>query len=308
MLLGICVRLGVLTSAATLLAFGARWWWPLELLSHFRVQYLWLLAPTSVGLLAAKRYPPALLVGCCLLWNLALVGSDYSCPSTTEKHSARLRLMSANVHTGNRDYERFRRTVRSEDPDVLLVMEIDDGWLAELSELRDDYPHGDAAPRGDNFGIGLFSKVPVESLQVTYLGGAGVPSIQTALKVGDETINLVGTHPLPPIGRNSNIRNEQLSAAADLAAGMKGPVILAGDLNVTPWSPYFRDLLRRSGLRDSRCGFGVQASWPSGWGVAGIPIDHVLVSDDILVKERHIGPAFGSDHRAVIADLVVDYP
>ena len=213
--------------------------------------------------------------------------------------------MSANVRTSNRNYERFLKAVRAADPDVLLVMEIDEGWLQALEAIRDDYPHGTSAPRPDNFGIGLLSKLPVDEQEIKYVGSAGVPSIQARLKVGDGTVGVVGTHPLPPIGKNSTLRNEQLSATADLVAGMDGPVIVAGDLNATPWSPFFRRLLDRSGMRDSRRGFGVQATWPSSLGPAGIPIDHVLVSDEVYVKDRQVGPTFGSDHRPVIVDVII---
>ena len=115
----------------------------------------------------------------------------------------------------------------------------------------------------------------------------------------------MGTHPLPPIGRNAAIRNEQLSAVADWVAGMHGPVVVAGDLNTTPWSPYFREFLKRSGMRDSRRGFGVQATWPDNLGSAGIPIDHALVSDGVYVQDRRVGLPFGSDHRPIIVDLII---
>jgi endonuclease/exonuclease/phosphatase (EEP) superfamily protein YafD len=299
------VRISLLASSATLFAFAASWWWPFELLSHFRVQYIWLLTPLTVGLLFCKRYFVASITGCCLIWNLALVAPDYVGSPAAVDGSAQLRLMSANVRTSNRNYERFLEAVRAADPDVLLVMEIDDGWLQALEAVRNHYPHVTSAPRPDNFGIGLLSKLPVEAQEIEYVGSAGVPSVQARLKVGDGTVRVVGTHPLPPIGKNSTLRNEQLSATADWVTAMDGPVILAGDLNITPWSPFFRRLLDRSGMRDSRRGFGVQATWPSSLGPAGIPLDHVLVSDGVYVKDRRVGPAFGSDHRPVIVDLII---
>lgn len=299
------VRISLLVSSATLFAFAAGWWWPFELLSHFPVHYIWLLAPLTIALLFCKRYVVAVITGCCLIWNLVLVVPDYWGSPAPVSDTGQLRLMSANVLTSNRDYERFLAAVRAADPDVLLVMEIDDRWLQELEVLRDDYPHGTSAPRSDNFGIGLLSKMPVEAQEVIYVGGAGVPSIQARLKVGEGKVDLVGTHPLPPTGKNATLRNQQLAAIAERVAGLDGPVIVAGDLNVTPWSPFFRRLLSRSGLRDSRPGFGVQATWPSRFGAAGIPIDHVLIADGIYVKDRQVGPAFGSDHRPVIVDLVI---
>jgi endonuclease/exonuclease/phosphatase (EEP) superfamily protein YafD len=299
------VWLSLLTSSATLFAFAARWWWPFELLSHFRLHYLLMLAPLTVGLLIAKRYTVAFLTVCCLVWNLTLVVPDFVGPPDHVGRSFPLRLMSSNVLTRNRNYEQFLQTVRAENPDVLLVMEIDDSWVRALEKLRGEYPYGESAPRADNFGIGLFSKVPVEEIKLIYIGSAGAPSIQVVLTVGDAKVNVLGTHPMPPIARRSALRNEQLVAVADLVAAMKGPTILAGDLNTTPWSPFFGDLLDRTGLRDSRCGFGNQATWPSRFGAAGIPIDHVLVSDDISVRNRHVGSILGSDHRSVITDLLI---
>ncbi|HIF33546.1 MAG TPA: hypothetical protein EYQ75_18240 [Planctomycetaceae bacterium] len=299
------VCLSLLTSSATLFALAARWWWPFELLAHFRAQYVLLLAPLAIGLLVAKRYPVAVLTGGCLIWNLTLVVPAFLDSPVDVGRSVELRLMSSNVLTSNRDYERFLQTVREENPDVLLVMEVDHRWSQALEELRAEYPFGSSVPRSDNFGIALFSKSPVEEFRVQYIGSAGAPSLQAVLTVGDTTVNVFGTHPLPPIGHKTELRNEQLLAVADLVGVLTGPTILAGDLNTTPWSPFFRDVLHRSGLRDSRLGFGVQATWPSYLGIAGIPIDHVLVSDEISVIGRHVGSAFGSDHRSVITDLLI---
>ncbi len=296
----------LLVSSATLVALAAEWWWPFDLLTHFRVHYIWILTPLAIALLIARRYLVALIAGGCLLWNLALVVPDYFGPTPSAEGSVDIRLMTVNVCTSNRDYERFLAMIRAADPDVILLMEIDDDWLTALDQLRDDYPHSEIAPRADNFGIALLSKLPMETHRVRYVGSAGLPSIESRLLVGDTVFNFFGTHPLPPVNAdNYSLRNEQLAATADLVARMEGPKIVAGDFNVTPWSPFFGRMLTRSGLRDSRRGFGVQATWPSHWGIGGIPIDHVLVSDDVAVKDRRVGPAFGSDHRAVIVDLIV---
>jgi endonuclease/exonuclease/phosphatase (EEP) superfamily protein YafD len=78
-----------------------------------------------------------------------------------------------------------------------------------------------------------------------------------------------------------------------------------GDLNATPWSRPFRRFVGRSGLCDSRAGFGVQASFPAASALLRIPIDHVLVSCVIGVRNRRIGRDVGSDHLPVIVDLVL---
>ncbi|MEE8238524.1 MAG: endonuclease/exonuclease/phosphatase family protein, partial [Nitrososphaerales archaeon] len=83
------------------------------------------------------------------------------------------------------------------------------------------------------------------------------------------------------------------------------PILLLGDLNITPWSPIFKDFLRSTGLRDSREGFGLQPSWPTWFPPAWIPIDHVLVSSNVTVYDRKIERDIGSDHYPVIVDFSV---
>ncbi|MCO1498264.1 hypothetical protein, partial [Limosilactobacillus reuteri] len=55
----------------------------------------------------------------------------------------------------------------------------------------------------------------------------------------------------PPRPSRAAQRNTQLRRLADriAAADPALPRIVAGDLNITPYSPYFGDLLRDAGLR-----------------------------------------------------------
>jgi endonuclease/exonuclease/phosphatase (EEP) superfamily protein YafD len=81
--------------------------------------------------------------------------------------------------------------------------------------------------------------------------------------------------------------------------------VLLGDLNCTPWSPAFDRLLAAARLRDSGRGRGLHPTWFSAVPFVGLPIDHVLVGPGVGVRGRHVGPDIGSDHRPVIADLVL---
>ena len=69
-----------------------------------------------------------------------------------------------------------------------------------------------------------------------------------------------------------------------------GTVVMAGDLNVTPWSPHFQSALERGGLVDSRLGFGLQPTWPSFLPGMRIPIDHVLSTPDVTIHRVERGP------------------
>jgi endonuclease/exonuclease/phosphatase (EEP) superfamily protein YafD len=216
------------------------------------------------------------------------------------------KFISANLLRENHDYERFVQFVREEKPDVLFVMEMNEAWTQALESLHEEYPHRRLRPREDAFGLGLFSRAPLEETQVV-LSAAGLPSIVATMELsGGQTVLFIGTHPLPPMGEeNATDRNEQLINIAQFVAKQKQPVVLLGDLNITPWSPHFRDLLRDSGLRDTQRGQGLQPSWPWLPWPCRIPIDHALVSKEVKVVERKLGPNIGSDHLPVVLEFVI---
>jgi endonuclease/exonuclease/phosphatase (EEP) superfamily protein YafD len=120
---------------------------------------------------------------------------------------------------------------------------------------------------------------------------------------------LIVSHPLPPgSAEYSRLRNDQLRALAAKVRESNVPTIVLGDLNATPWSPYFRELLRASGLRNTSQGRGLYGSWPAGLPIGRIPLDHCLVSPSLHVMDKQLGPQVGSDHLPVVIDLQIPAP
>lgn len=136
------------------------------------------------------------------------------------------------------------------------------------------------------------------------LGEIQVASIHAVLERPSGPLHLLATHPLPPGGADyAAWRNEQLANVAHFIGAVEGEAVVIGDLNTTPWSPYFKQLCRDADLRDSAKGFGLQVSWPTFCWPLGIPIDHCLVSPAIGVVDRRTGPNIGSDHSPLIVEL-----
>ena len=106
-----------------------------------------------------------------------------------------------------------------------------------------------------------------------------------------------------PRGRNAALRNAELAALAQLAQAQRGPLLVGGDLNVTPWSGHFRRVLDDSGLEDCARGRGWLPTWPAFFPPLGIRIDHCLASAHWRVLDVRTGPSLGSDHYAVVNDL-----
>jgi endonuclease/exonuclease/phosphatase (EEP) superfamily protein YafD len=304
--LAIVASLGL--AVVTALAWAARYHWALELLSHFPVQIaLATLAPLLL-LLAAGERKLAILPLVVLIANAWRPAACYLPVQTAPRGGKTLRVVAANVLSKNRRHEDFIRFIRTSKPDFFFVLEMNRDWLDALRELENDYPHSVVAPREDNFGIGLFSRVEIKQCEIHITPGPDVPSIIAILDLGDGELTVVGTHPLPPDRRRSHLRNLQLEDLGRMAAELPLPKVLVGDLNVTPWSPYFADLLRQTQMRDARRGFGIQPSWPNFIWPLRIPIDHTLVSHDIHVVDRWLGPNIGSDHLAVVMDFQVTAP
>jgi endonuclease/exonuclease/phosphatase (EEP) superfamily protein YafD len=157
----------------------------------------------------------------------------------------------------------------------------------------------------------LFSRrpLPVETV-VRPAAGADRPYVVAKVAAPGVTPLVVGVHPASPSedAEDSQERNHQLDHIGTTVKGVAGPVIVAGDFNVTPWSPHFRDLLATTGLRDAGAGQGWIPTWPIRLGPAGIPIDHILIRGQVAVAGLRRGPDIGSDHYPLVADLRVGGP
>jgi endonuclease/exonuclease/phosphatase (EEP) superfamily protein YafD len=213
------------------------------------------------------------------------------------------RIVSFNVLHKNLEHEQVLTFLHAQPADLVLLMEVSDGWANVVEGLYDLYPHRHVALRDDHRGIALLSRIPWREVQIVELGHAAVPAVVARFEIDQQPVVLVGAHPFTPDTRQSAMqRNEQLEEIAKLIRAEKNAAIVVGDLNTTSFSPCFRDLLAVTGLRDSRQGRGIQASWgPVPF--LEIAIDHCLVSPEIAILQRRVGPHLGSDHRPVIVDL-----
>ncbi len=305
---GLLIAAGVLTVLATLAGFAARFWWIFELSSHFRVQYALFLSLGALALLVWRRYCWVTVFAVFALMNIATIAPRLLpvVAASTDSAGPIFRALLANVHSGNRDDDRIRHAITTTNPDFIMLLEVTPWLMERLANLRDRYPYQIAEPREDNFGIVLFSRLPLLNTAVMRIGPAGLPSIRTVLDSGGCRFTLLGTHPPPPVSAElAQDRNDQLADLARLVRQTRQPTLLLGDLNLSPWSPYFAQLLADAGLQDSATGRSIQASWPVAWPLLWIPIDHALYSDGIRIRYRETGPAIGSDHYPVIVDFQV---
>ncbi len=291
---------------ATLGGFLGRWSWFLDLFSHFRVQYaVGLLLLSLIWLLSGHfRTGGALLAFASI--NAAVVLPLYLPSKQAKAEGPTLRAMLLNVNTYHGNPQRVLQVIRQIDPDVLVLEEVNEVWLEFLQALQTSHPHSCVEPEDNNFGIALLSKLPLQESRIRRIGRAGVPTVVAVLDTPAGPLQIIGTHPVPPIGPTpSAMRNDQLDRLADHVSSDM-PSMILGDLNTTPWNYYFQRLLRRTGFQDSLQGWGVQPTWPTAGPLLGIPLDHCLHSPEVLILRREVGPYAGSDHYPVIIEFALE--
>ena len=215
-----------------------------------------------------------------------------------------LRLLHANVLSTNVEHERLFELIAADNPDLIVLQEVSPQWETALASIRGDFAHSYVEARDGNFGIAVLSRLPLASVSHVDSSPLGFPTLVGEVIVDDRTLRFVSTHPMIPVGKELYAaRNEQLREIAGLLGSWRTSTILVGDLNTTMWDTAYRDLERATGLRNARLGHGVYPTWPTFMPFAMIPIDHVLVSNDIAVEEISTGPRIGSDHLPLVVTL-----
>ncbi|WP_223786557.1 endonuclease/exonuclease/phosphatase family protein [Marinicella meishanensis] len=298
--------LGVLLgSLAPLLA---PWFWPVDLLASFRVQYLLLSLVFAVVFVLKKQRVYASMALVAVLVNAVWVLPLYSHAINGSAHAAgpapanRLKLFYANVYSGNHQHDPLIQQVQNENADVVLLQEVNARWLTALDVIKASYPHRIEIPREDNFGIAVFSRLPFESQQIHDWTLLDIPSIEFEIEQGGQMLRLITTHPPPPVNRiYYDAAQQQFQAIAERLNNKQQASILIGDLNTTMWSKHYPILTTDTGLVNASQGF--MPTWPTNLLPLLIPIDHCLVSRHFEVLDIRTGAGFGSDHWPLVVDL-----
>jgi endonuclease/exonuclease/phosphatase (EEP) superfamily protein YafD len=292
-----------LIAAAAMSLFG-RWCWPCDLLSHFPGHLAVVALATTMTFAVAGRIRASVLPAVVAAWSVAAFVPFYTgAPTLASPSNPRvIRVVALNVAVHNRHAQRVIRFIRAANPDVVVVIELNDFWIRALEELTGDFPFRRFDPRSGHLGVGLMSRLPL-----TVLDGNPAGLHALVARLGTPHLTIVGTHTHPPFTPSQLARrNQQFAEIATFVRRQREPVVVVGDLNSSSWSAAFGDLLRDAGLRDTRLGRGVQPTWPAWLPMPQVPIDHALVSAGVHVHGRFVGGRVGSDHLPVVVDVSVE--
>lgn len=217
-----------------------------------------------------------------------------------------LTVMSANLFFGGADGNALVRAAVEEDVDVLVVQEITEDLLADMEAagVDDSWPHRAGTPGPSAQGTMVFADVPLGPEQ-----RVATSWDSWLVDVGD--VSLLAVHPLAPLDVVAWRADHELIRSV---VAEEQPDIVVGDFNASLDHRVMQDLAA-DGWRSVTevAGEGWQPTWSmSGLlGDASLPlpalvqIDHVLAGPSVGSIGSHTVGVPGSDHRALVAEVVV---
>jgi endonuclease/exonuclease/phosphatase (EEP) superfamily protein YafD len=292
----------VAVAAGGLVPFGASVWWWFDLFAHFRLQYVACAGIFIVVAVFGRMYLSAALLGVIAALN-AWPLVPYLAPAGDAPSGVELEILNVNVNYHNRAHADIVDLIRSSGADLVAIVELTPALDRALDAVDEDYPFRYVAPANGSYGLGILSRYPLGSTNP--VAGPRVPAIEATVRTPAGELRFVAAHLRPPMSRRlARQRNRQLDVLAEHLRQIDRPVVVCGDFNLTPYSPWFRDFADRSELVDARAGHGLDFSWPTFLPVVGIPIDHCLIRGPLAPVSVERLARIGSDHYPSSVTLV----
>lgn len=328
-LLVACIVAAIVLFAAAQQAGGVGPWW-LELTRYLPFPAV-LLPAVAAAVLSFWLGRWWALASLAALGLVLTVGMGFVWPSP-DHGDVPVRVMTYNVkaHLAAKQSNGFAKLVREvalHDPDILVMQ---DSRVPSRGAPEATIPAAALFGFAHVFSEGQYvvaSRFPLRDCKRGSIGyrREDHPYIRCVVEAKGVALNVVTAHfESPRQGLNAARREglegvddwqqnyqDRLAQARTLARDLAGsgrPLIVAGDLNAPESSPVVRALLD-IGLRDAFSsagrGYGYTHGHALKLGFSFLRIDHILVSPDLGVADSFVGGSEASEHRPVIADLLL---
>ena len=305
-----------------------RWW--IELSRY--LPYYWLLVPCVAAFVVSFWLGRVWVLGAvaalALLFTLT-TGFEWN-PGTD--NADRVRLMTYNIKAENAlrrgdGFAALGREVALRNPDILVMQDANGLLIDRAAPALSD---GQLFGLPHLYALGQYVVASRFALRDCGPGQIGIGDeshryLRCTVGVGGVDLSLVTAHFLSPRGGLRATRTEGLEGKSEWQQNFQGrlaqsralasdlarlprPLVVAGDLNAPEKSVVIQTLLA-TGLRDAFSAAGRGHGFTYGHtmraGLSFLRIDHILASTDIGVADSFVGGSEASDHRPVVADLVL---
>lgn len=280
--------------------FGGYAWW-LDISADFKVQYVVAAALLLGATVAMRRKMEAVLALALLITNGWTVYPYIWAPGETP---AALKIISFNISYQNPDITPVLDFLRRENADVVVVIEVSEAWRKAFKGLSDIYPHQLFGPPYQDqhvrpHRVGLLAKHQWEETGIEFSEvSSRAYAVWATFPAASPSLTVAGVHLKNPILGPFSHQEAEVDALTSVVRQFSGPVIVAGDFNMTPFSTRYGNLLEETGLR--RASGGLNTTWPSMITPLALALDHFLVNSTVKRAAMRVGPRLWSDHRPII--------
>ncbi len=191
-----------------------------------------------------------------------------------QPNDERVHLNAAQFNlTNSSTPEEMVEALRASGADLLSIHEVTPGWSQWLQDsLSDVYPHHHTMVDLGIFGMSIFSRYPLSSVDTFYY--QEIPNLRVCIQKDGTDLCLISVHTEPALNDYSLRRLEgQLETLAGQISRMDMPLMVLGDFNAVSWSKELQQFMDNTGLLESRSGFMDRQR--SFWDV---PVDHIFHS------------------------------
>jgi endonuclease/exonuclease/phosphatase (EEP) superfamily protein YafD len=294
--------------------FGLERGYPFIQLISFTPYIAALAVPVPLVALVLRRWPAAAVATLTVTALAASVLPRGFAASDPLPTGPTLRVLTANMMVGAADPARLVALVRTGHVDLLALQEYTPEAERALTAagLDDLLRYRSAHPIPGVGGSALYSSFPLHDDGVRMNPYEFGQAQATVSVPGATPVAVESVHATAPASTTPRLGSKVTDAwaqalAAEPPATVDGRLrLLLGDFNATLDHVALRRLIG-TGYRDAAevTGQGLTMTWPYDKLFPRVALDHVLADRRVGVRRVAVYPVPGSDHRAVLAELVL---
>jgi len=221
--------------------------------------------------------------------------------NSTKSIAHDVKFLQFNLNFRNKNIHKLDAYLQAESIDILSLQEVTNKHRELLQQFK-DYPYQSYCNFTTIGGVALLSKYPFVPNSGQCIEGKGL--LWKQIKIANRVINVASLHLYWPFPYN---QSKQITTLSKTLKSIPSPKIIAGDFNAVAWS---YTLSRINRLSKTKVVSGVHYSLnfgdPQSLFYIQLPIDHILLSQDLRSQKIRVAKSLGSDHLPLVSEIVFD--
>ncbi len=295
---------GVGAAVLTVGAFFREEWWLFDFAANYRWHLLWALVVAAIVYALSSKGITSIVFLAAALTNVWLIAPLWMEGQPAATSSSGVTVVHADVRDGIDDIRFLQRWIFDSEADLVLVAGATEEQVDFLTARGSPYMIISAPEDPNEAGIVILgvAEWPVETFTSETLGER---AYRITIGSNDETVEIVTAW--GEAGSNSENAEKlaaRLAIVSQAVETASHPVAVIGNLGATRWVYTMEAMRRTLNLRDATEGLGYLATSPvvgvpvlSGW--VGLPIDIVLMTNEITPIDLKTGPDISTNHLPV---------